>query len=67
MELRGRRRANKPQSGLFSRHYYSRQNSKKCQAKGVQRPLGTFLLRVRQRGLQASGTAFSLDPDVGIY
>ena len=23
MELRGRRRANKPQSGLFSRHYYN--------------------------------------------
>ena len=23
MELRGHRRANKPQSGLFSRHYYS--------------------------------------------
>ncbi len=23
MELRGYRRANKPQSGLFSRHYYS--------------------------------------------
>ncbi len=22
MELRGRRRANKPQSGLFTRHYY---------------------------------------------
>ena len=31
MELRGRRRANKPQSGLFSRHYY-REFSLSCKA-----------------------------------
>ena len=29
MELRGHRRANKPQSGLFSRHYYTGSGRKK--------------------------------------
>ena len=35
MKLRGRSRANKPQSGLFSRHYYTTEYGKIASRKSV--------------------------------